>query len=53
MALPIFAYYMKALYADEQLGYNENALFDMPEAYNPCSYVDEALGENDIEEIYE
>jgi len=53
MALPIFAYYMKSLYADEQLGYNENAIFDMPEAYNPCSFVDEAMGENDIEEIFE
>ena len=53
MALPIFAYYMQKLYADQQLGYNENALFDMPEGYDPCSYVEEALGENDIEEIFE
>jgi penicillin-binding protein 1A len=53
MALPIFAYYMQQVYADAQLGYNENALFDMPEGYDPCSFVDEAMGENDIEEIYE
>ena len=53
MALPIFAYYMQKLYEDQQLGYNENALFDMPEGYDPCSFVEEALGENEIEEIYE
>ena len=53
MALPIFAYYMQQVYADARLGYNENALFDMPEGYDPCSFVDEAMGENDIEEIYE
>ena len=53
MALPIFAYYMQKVYEDQQLGYNENALFDMPEGYDPCSYVEEALGENEIEEIYE
>ena len=53
MALPIFAYYMQKVYEDQHLGYNENALFDMPEGYDPCSYVEEALGENEIEEIYE
>ena len=53
MALPIFAYYMQKVYEDQQLGYNENALFDMPEGYDPCSFVEEALGENEIEEIYE
>ena len=30
-----------------------NAVFDMPEGYNPCSYIDDALGENEIEEIFE
>ena len=53
MALPIFAYYMQQLYADQQLGYNENAVFDMPDDYDPCSFVEDALSENDIEEIYE
>ena len=53
MALPIFAYYMQQVYADQQLGYNEDTPFDLPEGYDPCSYVDEALGENDIEEIFE
>ena len=53
MALPVFAYYMQQIYADPQLGINENAVFDMPEGYNPCSYIDDALGENEIEEIFE
>ena len=53
MALPIFALYMQKVYKDQQLGYNENAVFDMPDGYNPCSYVEELLEENDIEEIFE
>ena len=55
MALPIFALYMQKVYADKQLGYNENAIFDMPEGYDPCSFIDEALetSENEIDEIYE
>jgi penicillin-binding protein 1A len=55
MALPIFALYMQKVYQDPQLGYNENAIFDLPAGYDPCSFVDEALmtDENDIEEIYE
>ena len=54
MALPVFAYYMKKVYADSQLGYNENAIFDLPEGYNPCEYGGEEFDEeNDIEEIFE
>ena len=53
MALPVFAYYMQQIYADSQLGYNENALFDMPEGYNPCMYMEDALVDNEIEEIFE
>lgn len=53
MALPIFAYYMQQVYADPQLGYNENTPFDLPEGYDPCSFVEDALGENEIEEIFE
>ena len=56
-ALPVFALYMQQVYKDSQLGYNENAIFDLPAGYNPCSFVDEALdiggGDDDIEEIYE
>ena len=53
MALPVFAYFMQQVYADPQLGINESAVFDMPEAYNPCSYIDDALGDNESEEIFE
>ncbi len=55
MALPIFALYMQKVYKDLQLGYNENAIFDLPEGYDPCSFVNDALDDmgNDIEEIFE
>ena len=55
MALPIFALYMQKVYKDPQLGYNENAVFDLPADYDPCSFVNEALGadNNEIDEIFE
>jgi len=54
MALPIFAIYMKKVYADNRLNYNENAVFDLDEGYNPCEYSDSGLEDmNDIEEVYE
>ena len=54
MALPIFAIYMKKVYADQQLGYNEDAVFDMDKNYNPCVFSGDATeDENDIEEVYE
>lgn len=58
MALPIFAYYMRRVYADRKLGYNESEKFELPEDYDPCSFYEAAdsLVEseiNDIEEVYE
>ena len=54
MALPIFALYMKKVYADQQLGYNEHAIFDLDEGYDPCSSIDAVFSdENDIEEVFE
>jgi penicillin-binding protein 1A len=53
MALPIFALYMQNVYKDSQLGYNENAIFDLPAGYNPCSFIEDVLETNDIEEIFE
>jgi penicillin-binding protein 1A len=46
---------MKKVYADKQLGYNENAVFDLDEGYNPCEYSsDNSFDEfNDIEDVYE
>jgi penicillin-binding protein 1A len=56
MALPIFGYYMKKVYADPQLGYTEEELFDLPEGYNPCYQATEGGGddaEEPTEAIYE
>ena len=36
MALPIYAYYIKKVYADAQLGISADDRFDLPEDYNPC-----------------
>ena len=58
MALPIFALYMQKVYENPQLGYNANALFDLPDGFEPCSFVNDALQTDDgdmgdVEEIYE
>jgi penicillin-binding protein 1A len=54
MALPIFALYMKKVYADSQLGYTDSAVFDVDQAYNPCELMDaDVTDENDIEEVFE
>ena len=54
MALPIFAYYMKKLYADSQLPYDENAVFDLDEGYDPCENLDDGLDTfNGIDDVYE
>ena len=57
MALPVFALYMQRVYADKRLGYNPNAVFDMPEGYNPCvideSGLQDAADGVSIEDIFE
>ena len=57
MALPVFALYMQRVYADKHLGYNPNAVFDMPEGYNPCvideSGLQDASDGVSIEDIFE
>jgi len=57
MALPVFAYYMQKVYKDKRLGYNENAIFDLPSDYNPCKVDESGLDDlddgEDIEEIFE
>jgi len=57
MALPVFALYMQRVYADKHLGYNPNAVFDMPEGYNPCTIDDSGLQDASdgvsIEDIFE
>ena len=56
MALPIFALYMQRIYKDSRLGYNESAVFDLPQGYNPCDMDESGLSddeEDSIEEIFE
>ena len=57
MALPVFALYMQRVYADKRLGYNPNAVFDMPEGYNPCTIDESGLQDASdgvsIEDIFE
>jgi len=53
VSLPIFAYYMKKLYDDKRLPYNDQAIFDIPSDWNPCVYDGHLEEMNDIEEIYE
>ena len=56
MALPVWAYYMRRVYKDTSLGYNEQQIFDFPEDFDPCetgSPDDDMTDINDIEEIFE
>ena len=50
MALPIFGYYMKKVYADPQLGYSQADHFDLPEGYNPCYNAAEGGGGDDADD---
>lgn len=53
MALPIWAYYMKKIYKDPALGYSPEAVFDIPEGFNPCAREDAEQLQSSIEEVYE
>ena len=54
MALPIWAYYMKKVYADKTLGYSQSDTFGLPADFNPCVSEDAAPeGEMDIDEVFE
>jgi len=56
MALPIFAYYMRRVYADKALGITQDDKFDLPADFNPCALVGvDSDGEEEIieEEIFE
>lgn len=54
VSLPIWALYMKSLYAHPDLGYDLEAKFDLPEGYDPCakdstSMVDDLM----IDDVFE
>lgn len=58
MALPIWANFMKKVYADPSLPYDETAKFDLPPGYDGCSDGEtssDAPGDGalDIEEVFE
>lgn len=53
MALPIWAYYMKKVFADKSLGYDPNEKFDIPEDFNPCSSELDNYLPGGIEEVFE
>ena len=55
MALPIWAIFMKKVYADTSLGFDPQAQFDIPEGYNPCGTKKDKddFTENGIDEVFE
>ncbi len=53
MALPIWAYYMKKVYRDRALGYNNKASFGLPEGFDPCPKQDADNTAYQIDEVYE
>ena len=53
MALPIWAYYMKKVYRDRAIGYNNKASFGLPEGFDPCPKQDADNTAYQIDEVYE
>lgn len=53
VALPIWAIFMKKVYADTRLGYSQNSKFDIPAEFNPCMKEDSETDEASIDEVYE
>ena len=53
MALPIWAYFMKKVYADKALGYDINASFELPANFDPCYNSEQGYDEFGIDEVYE
>jgi len=53
VSLPVFAYYMKKVYADKRLPYSDEATFDLPDGWNPCAFDGHHAEMNDIEEVFE
>ena len=51
MALPIWGYYMKMVYADKSLGYSQSAKFEIPKDFDSCETRD-SLNFNGIEDVF-
>lgn len=52
-ALPVWAYYMRKVYADRTLGYIEDEKFDIPEDFNPCYTPNSQSNEASVEDVYQ
>ncbi len=52
-ALPIYAAFIKRVYADASLPYKADAKFDLPEDYTGCGEVVSEDDFNDIEDVFE
>lgn len=53
MALPIFALYMKKVYANKDLGITQDDKFDLPVDFNPCALVDNEDEEEESDDMQE
>ena len=53
MALPIWAIFMKKVYADPSLGYSPSVSFNIDSNFNPCEHQDTEEGAMDIDEVFE
>ena len=53
MALPIYAYFIKRVYANSALPYKPDAIFDLPEDFDGCGRAVEADDFMDIENVFE
>ena len=53
MALPIWANYMKKVYADKELGYDTKQTFGIPEEFDPCAKSSEMEDDFGVDEIFE
>ena len=51
VALPIWAYFMKKVYADRRLGYSDKTQFSIPPHFDFCSTSD-TINVNGIQEVY-
>ena len=52
-ALPIWAYFMKKVFADRSLGYSTEEKFDIPEEYDPCGRANGAANVPSLEDVFE
>ena len=52
MALPVWAIFMRKVYADPMLPYHDDTKFDIPAEYNPCLKSDSSPSDG-IDEVFE